>query len=68
MADVAMIKKLEAVIADKTRALEDRNNSLFKNNEEIQFLKEEIDKERRKSMADEAQIKKLEQILQAKMD
>jgi hypothetical protein len=31
-------------------------------------LKAEIDKERRKSMADEAQIKKLEQILQAKVN
>lgn len=31
-------------------------------------MKAEIDKERRKSMADEAQIKKLEQILEAKMN
>lgn len=68
MADQGLIKKLEGVIAEKTRALQDRDNSLFKNDEDIQFLKAEIEKERRKSMADEAQIKKLQQILDQKME
>ena len=68
MADVAMIKKLEAVIAEKTRALQEKEDSFLRNNEEIQLLKQEIDKERRKSLQDEAQIRKLEQILNAKVD
>lgn len=33
MADVAMIKKLEAVIAEKTRALQDKEDSFIKNND-----------------------------------
>jgi hypothetical protein len=52
MADMELIKRLEKVVAEKTRALEERDSSLFKNNEEIQFLRAEIEKERRKSTAD----------------
>lgn len=67
MADVAMIKKLEAIIAEKSRVLQEKEESYIKNNDEIQMLKNEIDKERRKSMQDEAQIKKLEQLLDRKL-
>lgn len=67
MADVAMIKKLEAVIAEKSRALQEKEDGFLRNNEEIQFLKQEIEKERRKSLQDEAQIRKLEQALNAKL-
>jgi hypothetical protein len=50
-------KKLQNVIEELTR----KSNL---NEEELLFLKGEIDKERRKSMADEQKMNKLQQILE----
>ena len=49
-------KKLQNVIEELTR----KSNL---NEEELLFLKNEIDKERRKSLADEQKLGKLQQIL-----
>lgn len=49
-------KKLKAIIEDLTR----KSNL---NEKELLFLKNEIENERRKSLADEQKVRKLEQIL-----
>jgi hypothetical protein len=50
-------KKLTGIIEELTR----KSNL---NEEELLFLKQEIDKERRKSLADEQKIQKMEQIIE----
>lgn len=50
-------KKLSALIEELTR-----KSAL--NEDELLMLKEEVDQERRKSMADQQKIKKIESILQ----
>lgn len=49
-------KKLKGIIDDLTR----KSNL---NEEQLLFLKDEIDKERRKSVADEEKIKKLQGVI-----
>lgn len=49
-------RKLTGIIGELTR----KSNL---NEEELLFLKEEIDKERRKSLADEQKIQKMQQII-----
>lgn len=47
--------------------LKELERKSMEDDEEIQFLREEIDKERRKSTADENTIKKLEYLLAEKL-
>jgi hypothetical protein len=70
MQDEATIKKLEQELASKIKLANDHHNKYLElarkseaGDEEIKFLKAEIDKERRKSSADETLIKKLEMLL-----
>lgn len=54
---------MEADIAEKERKLKDIINDLTRksnlNEKELLFLKQEIENERRKSLADEQKVKKL---------
>jgi hypothetical protein len=58
---------MEYEIAEKERKLtgiiEELTRKSNLNEEELLFLKQEIDKERRKSLADEQKIQKMEQII-----
>jgi hypothetical protein len=69
-----LIKKLEGEQAAKIKLANETHNKYLElarkseaGDEEIMFLKAEIDKERRKSNADEATISKLEQLLAEKV-
>lgn len=59
---------MEYEIAEKERKLtgiiEELTRKSNLNEEELLFLKQEIDKERRKSLADEQKIQKMEQIIE----
>lgn len=58
---------MEYEISEKERKLtgiiEELSRKSNLNEEELLFLKQEIDKERRKSLADEQKIQKMEQII-----
>lgn len=60
---------MEYEIAEKERKLtgiiEELTRKSNLNEDELLFLKQEIDKERRKSLADEQKIQKMEQILES---
>lgn len=61
------IRDMEFEIRDKQKKLQNVIEELTRksnlNEEELLFLKNEIDKERRKSLADEQKLGKLQQIL-----
>lgn len=61
------IRDMEYEIRDKQKKLQNVIEELTRksnlNEEELLFLKNEIDKERRKSLADEQKLGKLQQIL-----
>lgn len=61
------IRRMEYEINEKERKLtgiiEELTRKSNLNEDELLFLKQEIDKERRKSLADDQKIQKLEQIL-----
>ena len=61
------IRNMEFEIRDKEKKLQNVIEELTRksnlNEEELLFLKNEIDKERRKSLADEQKLGKLQQIL-----
>ena len=66
MVDEGKIKELEQILAQKVRQANEQNLKINeyarkseKDDEEIRFLRDEIEKERRKSTADENMIKKL---------
>lgn len=72
--DEKKVRELQSILESKIREANQFNNRLNefsrkseKDDEEIRFLREEIEKERRKSTADENTIKKLEYILAEKM-
>lgn len=62
-----MIRQMEAEITEKERKLKGVIEELTRksnlNEKELLFMKNEIENERRKSLADEQKIKKIEQIL-----
>ncbi len=73
MADETKIKKLEDMLKEKISIAEAQKNQILElarktdlNENEIRMLQQEIDKERRKSMADVAMIKKLEGVIAEK--
>lgn len=61
------IRNMEFEIRDKEKKLQNVIEELTRksnlNEEELMFLKNEVDKERRKSLADEQKMTKLQQIL-----
>ncbi len=66
MADEGKIKEIQKYLNEKIKEANDYNKKVGDmarksdlNDEEVRFLKEEIDKERRKSTADENLVKKL---------
>lgn len=70
MVDEATIKKLQKQLAKKQEEANRRQDEFYKAAEkvkltenEIEFLKEELDNERRKSTADQNRIRQYEQIL-----
>lgn len=65
-ADQGVIRKLEQVIADKVRLVEESNRRNTALENEIQAIQDELEKERNKSLVDEATIKKLEDLLSRK--
>lgn len=66
-ADEALIKKLETLLAEKVRIIEENKKKNQENDDQIRFLQREIEEERRKSMVDETKIRKLQEMLQEKI-
>lgn len=64
---MATIRKLEQLLNEKMKMIEDSKKRQQTNDDEIKFLKDEIEKERRKSMADETKVRKLEDMLKEKV-
>lgn len=58
-ADQGVIKKLEQLINDKTRFIDENKRRQTSLESEIRAIQDELERERNKSLADEATIKKL---------
>ena len=67
MADEAKIKNLETMMDEKLYLINECQNKFSIAEKEVRYLKDEIEKERRKSMADQAKIAKLEGLLKDKV-
>lgn len=74
MIDEGKIRELQSILDkkikdanDQARKIQEYNQKSHRDDQEIKFLRDEIDKERRKSSADEGTIKKLEYILAEKL-
>lgn len=74
MVDEGRVKEIQKVLNEKIKEANDYNKKISDmarksdmNDEEVRFLKDEIDKERRKSTADENLVKKLEFLLAEKL-
>lgn len=67
-ADEALIKKLETLLAEKVRIIEENKKKNQDNDDQIRFLQKEIEEERRKSMVDETKIRKLQEMLAEKIN
>ena len=70
MADEATIKKLEKELLKKAEKKKKKQDEFYEaadkiklTENEINFLKDELENERRKSTADQGRIKKFEQVL-----
>jgi chromosome segregation ATPase len=70
MADEATIKKLEKELLKKAEEAKKKQDEFYEaadkiklTENEINFLKDELENERRKSTADQGRIKKFEQVL-----
>lgn len=70
MADEATIKKLEKELLKKAEEAKRKQDEFYEaadkiklTENEINFLKDELENERRKSTADQGRIKKFEQVL-----
>ena len=61
--DEQRAEALERQLNEKIYVYNDLNRRKSEDERELQFLKDEIEKERNKSLADEATIQKLEMIL-----
>ena len=66
--DQNKLKKLEQVIADKERKLEDAQEAFLRRDSDIRRLEKAIEDERRKSMLDEQRLRQLEKELESKVD
>lgn len=67
-ADENTIKKLEYILAEKMRLLQDKDARASNLENDIESLRNELDNERKKSLVDEATIRKLENELKRKVD
>lgn len=56
MADQAVIRKLEGILQEKAKQIEGHNKVRNQNDNMIEELRQLLDEERRKSMADEGKI------------
>ena len=67
-ADENAIKKMEYILAEKMRLIQDKDarNSNLEN--DIEAIRNELDSERKKSLVDEATIRKLETELKRKVE
>ena len=59
MADVQKVQALEKALNEKVYLVNELNRRKSEDEKELTLLRNEIDKERNKSMADEATIRKL---------
>ena len=66
--DQAKLRKVEALIAEKERRLEQAEEEFLRRDSDIRELEKAIDEERRKSMADVQKLKKLEEGLAQKIE
>ena len=56
MSDEAVIRKLEGILQEKSKQIDGNNKVRQQNDDTIQELRQLLDEERRKSMADEGRI------------
>lgn len=68
MVDVETIRKLENQLAEKVREVENHKRRHSESIDQVKLLQEEVEKERRKSLADESKIKKLEGMIREKIE
>lgn len=66
-ADEGMIRKLEGILGEKERIIDENNKKKSRTDNEIHELKDLIEAERRKSMADEQKLVELTRMLDAKV-
>jgi chromosome segregation ATPase len=73
LADEATIKKLETMLQRKIKELDEKNNDFEQaahkiqvTEEELNFLRNEVENERRKSTVDQNRVKKMEQLIAEK--
>lgn len=66
MADERKVKQLEKMLNEKVYFLNELTRKKSDDEKELTLLKSEIEKERNKSMADQATIRKLQNILKEK--
>lgn len=67
MADQATIRKLDGILKQKLKQIDGNSQIRQKNDVAIQELRQLLDDERRKSMADEGKIKEIEKVLNNKV-
>ena len=67
MADEATIRKLDGILKQKLKQIDGNSQVRQKNDVAIQELRQLLDDERRKSMADEGKIKEIEKVLNNKV-
>lgn len=67
MADESKCKELQKVLNEKVYFLNELTKRKSEDERELNLLRSQIEKERNKSMADEATIRKLEGILKEKL-
>lgn len=74
MVDEGRVKEIQKVLNEKLKEANEFNKKVNEmsrksdmNDQEVKFLKDEIEKERRKSTADENLVKKLEFLLAEKL-
>ena len=67
MADEATILKLDGILKQKLKQIDGNSQVRQKNDVAIQELRQLLDDERRKSMADEGKIKEIEKVLNNKV-
>jgi len=66
--DQNRLRKMEQMIADKERKLEDAQEAFLRRDTDIRRLEKAIEDERRKSMLDEQRVRQLEKELESKVD
>lgn len=57
MADEATIRKLESILNEKLKQIDNHKQTRSKNDDAVQELRQLLDDERRKSMVDEGRVK-----------